>query len=511
MKKTIGLTIVFLFLWLGLPTPTPGQQVSLTILHTNDTHGHLLPFSYPNIVPSGSELSRLSARRDIGGIARRTTLVKRLRKELEARGTTVWFVDAGDFCDGTPLASEYRGEADVAAMNAAGYDFITLGNHEFNNSLVQLKKLISLFRFPVLCANAIEVSTGKPLTAPSVLRDLGRLKVGLFGLLIRGAGQYQAGKEGVTVTDELETAQRMVKTLRPEAGIVIALSHAGQETDEKIGSVVDGLDVIVGGHSHTRLPLGQFMWHSEELKANNVNGTVIVQAHQWAGELGRLDLLLSKDSQGAWHVDRYRARLLPITSDIPEDPEVAAVVDRFWKPIKDRFGEIIGQAADDFSDRGDDLAPYNLVADLVREYTGAEFVLENLGGVRAPLIKGAITRGDLMTLDPFDNKVVTFQMTGRQLKDLLQKSRPAVSGIRYRWENGVLTEVSMNGQPLRDDRSYSGASNSYYAGTAMKGIEVTNTGRVRLDVVIEMIRKKGTVAPSYDGRRIVVGRAPTAP
>ena len=139
VKKTIGLTSVFLCLWLGLTSPAPGQQVSLTILHTNDTHGHLLPFSYPNIVPPGSELSRLPARRDIGGIARRATLVKRLRKELEARGTTVWLVDAGDFCDGTPLASEYHGEADVAAMNAAGYDFITLGNHEFNNSLAQLK------------------------------------------------------------------------------------------------------------------------------------------------------------------------------------------------------------------------------------------------------------------------------------------------------------------------------------------------------------------------------------
>jgi len=167
-----------LLVLLLLPQPVPAQEVSLTILHTNDTHGHLLPFSYPSIVPPGSELSEIKVRKDIGGIARRATLVKRLRAELEARGTTVWLMDGGDFSDGTAFSTEYHGEADIAAMNALGYDFGTLGNHEFNNPLARLRKLISQFRFPLLCANVTDVSTGKPLLPEYAIRELGTLKVG---------------------------------------------------------------------------------------------------------------------------------------------------------------------------------------------------------------------------------------------------------------------------------------------------------------------------------------------
>lgn len=505
MMKSVRLVVFCLLSLLLLPSLVLAQQVSLTILHTNDTHGHLLPFSYPNIVPAGSDLAALKVRRDIGGIARRATLVKRLRKELESRGTTVWLMDAGDFSDGTPFSTEYHGEADIAAMNAAGYDFSTLGNHEFNNPLSTLKKLIAMFRYPLLCANARETSTGNPLTPVSVIRKIGELKIGIFGLVTREAGGYPAAKDGVTVAGEIETAKKMVSALRPEANILIALSHAGETVDEQIGADVPGLDVIVGGHSHSRLPTGQFVWRSDELKAKEVNGTIIVQAHQWGGELGRLDLLLTRDEQGVWHIDRYRARLIPVTSDIPEDETVAAVVNRYWKPIADRYGEIIGQAVEDISERGDDLAPYHLVADLIREATGTEIELENMGGVRAPLVKGNITLADIINLDPFDNQIVTFKITGRQLKDVLRNRRPAVSGLRYRWESGEIVEVTVSGKPLDDDRVYTGATNSYFAPIALNGMESTNTGKLRRDVIIEQIRKKGTVKPAYDGRRIVIG------
>ncbi len=508
MRRTIGFlgTCLVAIALLSLPGSAQ-QQVSLTILHTNDTHGHLLPFSYPSVVPPGSELAALRVRTNIGGIARRATLVSRIREDLKARGTAVWLMDAGDFCDGTPFSTEYHGEADIAAMNATGYDFGTLGNHEFNNPLATLKKLIGLFRYPLLCANAIETSTGKPLTQGSVIRNVGPLRIGIFGLLTtRDISTYPAIKDGVTVQGEVETAQKMVKTLRANADIVIALSHAGEQMDEKLGAEVPGLDVIVGGHSHSRLPLGQFVWRSDELKQNEVNGTVIVQAHQWGGELGRLDLLFNKDEQGGWHVDRYRARLIPITSDIPEDEAVAAVVDHYWKPIAGRYGEVIGKAADDFTERGDDLAPYNLVADSIREAMGTDIEFENLGGVRAPLIKGDITLADLISMDPFDNKVMTFTVTGRQLKEILRRTRPAVSGLRYRVEGGVLAEVTVGGKPVEDDRTYTGATNSYFSGFALKDIKVANTGKQRLTVLIEQIRKKGIVRPLYDGRRVVIGR-----
>ena len=503
MKRLItAVAILALTLIAGTPRAA-AQGVSLTILHTNDTHSHLLPFSYPDAA-AGRDLQGLRTYRDIGGIARRATLAKRIRGEVQARGGATWLVDVGDFSDGTPFSMEHHGDADVAAMNAAGYDLGTLGNHEFNNTPEQLRKLVAAARFQLVGANARDRATGQPLVPPFVVRNVGPVRVGVFGLLTREAASYPAAKASVDVADELETARKIVAALRPQADIVVLLSHAGEDVDERLAAEVPGIDVIVGGHTHSRLPSGNFVWRSDDLRSNDVNGTVIVQAHQWGGELGRLDLLFDRDANGTWRVERFRARLVPVTADIQPDPRVAAVVDEYWKPIASRYGEVIGQAAGEFSSRGDDAAEYNLVADAVRETFRADFGMENMGGIRAPLLRGAITRGDMVTLDPFNNTVVLFKATGREIRQLLERYSPAVSGLRYRVQDRKLVEASIGGRPLRDDKTYSGATNSYFAGFALKGMQTRNTGKTRLDTVIDYIRRKGTVQPSYDGRRIVV-------
>jgi 5'-nucleotidase len=497
----------FAILLLGLAfsaSVAGAQGVPLTILHTNDTHGHLLPFSYPDVAAESRELQGLRPYKDIGGIARRATLVKRIRQELQARRATTWLVDIGDYSDGTPFSTEYHGAADVAAMNAAGYDLGTIGNHEFNNSASQLEKLIASTRYQLVCANTLLRSTGKPLVKPFVVRRVGGVRVGVFGLTTHEAASYPAGKEAVDVGDEIESARQTVRLLRKQADIVVLLSHAGEDMDERLAAEIPGIDVIVGGHSHSRLPSGTFVWRSDDLRASDINGTVIVQAYQWGGELGRLDLLFTRDAKGLWHVDRYRARLLPVTAALEPDPGVAAVVEQFWKPISGRYGEVIGQAAGEFSSRGDDLAEYNLMADAVRETFGADFGMENLGGIRAPLLAGAITRADLVTLDPFANTVVLFKATGREIRQLLERHAPAVSGLRYRLQNRKLADVTIAGRPLEDDKTYSGATNSYFAGFALKGLAVQDTGKARLDTLIDYIRQKETVQPAYDGRRVVI-------
>jgi 5'-nucleotidase/UDP-sugar diphosphatase len=489
---------------LALAPVATAQTASLTILHTNDTHGHLFPFSYPDAAASGRELQGMRVYRDIGGIARRATLVRQIRQELAGRGTPVWLADIGDYSDGTPFSIEYHGEADVAAMNAVGYDFGTLGNHEFNNPAAQVRKLVGLTKYELVSANVTDRASSKPLLKPYVIRKVGPVRVAVFGLMTKEAATYPAGKEAFDVSDEVTAARQTVTALRGQADIIVALSHAGEVVDRRLAEQVPEIDVIVGGHSHTRLPSGDMVWHSQDLKVSSVNGTVIVQAHQWGGELGRLDLLFVKDQGGRWQVDRYRARLIPVTADFPEDPGVAAVVSQFWKPIAPRYTEIVGQADGEFASRGDDQAEYNLVADAVRESFGAEFGMENMGGVRAPLIRGAITKADLVTLDPFNNTVVTFKATGKEIRDILRRYSPAVSGIRYRVENKELVEVTIGDKPLDDARTYSGVTNSYFAGVALKGLTtLQDTGKARLDVLVSYIRQKGTVRPAYDGRRIV--------
>jgi 5'-nucleotidase / UDP-sugar diphosphatase len=505
MRRPAILAVVLaIFVGAGLVTAQSPQTVALTILHTNDTHGHLRPFSYPSIVQPGSELEGLKVRTNIGGIARRATLVRQVREAQKAKGITTWLVDVGDYSDGSPFSTEYHGEADVAAMNAVGYDFATLGNHEFNGPLAQLQKLIGLAKYPLLCANATLTASGRRLLPASRVETVNGVRIGLFGLITREAGTYQAGKEGVAIADEVKTAAELSAALHKVADIVVLLSHAGERVDEQIAAAVPDIDVIVGGHSHSRLPMGVFAPRSEDLKAADVNGTIIVQAHQWGGELGRLDLLFEKDPKEGWKVDRYRARLLPVTNETAEDPAVAAVVDKFWTPIAGKYGEVMGTAADDFSTRGDDEAAYNLVADAVRETLGTDFDLENTGGVRAPLVKGPITKDDLVTMDPFENTVVKFTITGRDLAALLVRFTPAVSGIRYRVEGGQLKEATVGGKPLEEGRTYSGSTNSYLATQAK--ISGQDTGQSRLAVVAAYIKGRGTVQPAYDGRRVVVRR-----
>lgn len=482
-------------------TPRAAQTVELTILHTNDTHGHLLPYSYPEIYPPYSDLSRLAARQNIGGAARRASLVKRIRAE---KGHQTLLIDAGDICDGTPFSTEYSGDADIAVMNALGYDIACPGNHEFSPPLAQVRKMIATAKFPYLCANVTDKATGKPLYTPYVIKEVGGAKIAFLGLMTYDARTYRAAREGLEMEPPIDVAKRLVPELRKQADLVICVNHIGVDVDRMLAASVPGIDVIVGGHSHTLLPAPLFLADKPSTNPLAVNGTVIVQDFQWGGTLGRLDLTLARATDGRWAVKKYAGRLLPVTSTVPEDPQVAAVVSTFWKPIAPKYAAVVGQAADDFAEKGSDHAEYHLVADAVREGLNLEFDIENMGGVRAPLTKGAISFGDVVSLDPFGNTIVTFRATGRQIKEILSRNRPAVSGIRYVMDGGRLLEATLNGKPLEDEHIYSGATNSYYAPFILKEItDKTDTKTPRLDMVLQYLKKHAPVQPAYDGRRIL--------
>ncbi|MFB3908205.1 MAG: bifunctional UDP-sugar hydrolase/5'-nucleotidase [Candidatus Eisenbacteria bacterium] len=496
----------------GAAVPAPGlpparAQRGLTILHTNDTHGRLLPFDYPAPADTGSVLAKLPAIRDVGGIARRATLARSIREQAGARGQRVWLVDAGDFCDGTPFSTEYHGEADMAAMNAAGYDYGILGNHEFNGTIAHLEKLVSLSDHPILCGNAWIDATARPVAVPMLIREIGPVKVGLIGLVTHEAASYPAAREGITVEDEVAHARRLVAELRPLVDVVVLFTHVGEEVDERIAREVPGVDVIVGGHSHTRLPQGVLVASSRQERGPSSScdpgGTIVAQAFQWGGELGRLDLAFCDRPRPG--IDRYEAKLLPVTSALPEDPAVREIVERYWKPIERKFDEPIAVATADFTQRGPDLAPYNLVADAERETFGTDVALENLGGVRAPLTEGTITYGDLTMVDPFDNRMVLFEASGAQLREILLRAEPAVSGLRYRIDHGKLLEATVGGEPLDDARRYTVVTHDYFASTFLAGmpLEIRPTERRRLQVIADYLRQKQTVSPVYDGRRIV--------
>lgn len=499
---TAGAVFAWLVASVVVLADAPPRYWKLTILHTNDTHGNLFPFNYPDPPDPNTQEAQLALRRNIGGIARRATLVKQLRSGF---GTT-WVADVGDFMDGTAFSVEYRGEADVAAMNALGYTIGTHGNHEFNNPRAQWQKLVRMAQYRLVCANVVDANTKQPLIKPYEILDVEGARIAVFGLVTESTRGYPATREGVEILDATATARDLVPKLRQQADIVILLSHLGVEVDERLAREVPGIDVIVGGHSHTRLAKPLFAPHGNLVSAFRKNGTVIVQAFQWGGELGRLEVILRRDpNDGRWTFMSYRGDLILVSPNIPDDPAVKAVVERYWKPIKAYYGVVVGEAEDDFTHRNNDDAEYNLVADAVREMLGTEADLENMGGVRAPILRGPITRYDLAKALPFGNTMVKFRATGAQLRELLRRTRPAVSGIRYRYQGGQLVDITINGQPLRDDRQYLLSTNSYFAQRYLQpmGIAYEDTGRKRLDLVSEYILKHKRIRPLYDGRRVV--------
>ncbi len=482
--------------------PVHGQVVQLTVLHTNDTHGHLLPFSFPEKYPPNSDLARLTVRRDIGGAARRGALVKKIRQEPNRH---VLLADAGDICDGSPFSTEYHGDADIAVMNAIGYDVACPGNHEFSNPFSQVMKLATSANYPVVCANVIRVAHGKQAWTTHVFKKLGVLRVAVFGLTTPSGQSYLGAKDDVKILSPIDAARELVPRLRNEADLVVAVTHIGEDEDRKLAAAVPGIDVIVGGHSHTLLPRPVFIASRGASRSGSVNGTIIVQAHQYGGTLGRLDLQVGKTSDGGWAVTSYTGRLIPVTAAAGEDAKVAKVVDKYWAPIREKYGEVLAMAEDDFAEFGPDHAQYNLMADAMRSATSAQIHFENMGGVRAQLVKGPITLADVNTMDPFSNTLVRFQATGRVVKQILASIRPAVSGIRYRMASNRLLEATLGGTPIDDYAIYACSTNSFLAGgTMMKGVtDREDIGIPRKDALITYLRAAKRVTPAYDGRRVL--------
>ena len=465
------------------------RYAHLTILHTNDTHSHLLPFSYPSTVIVEGKKIDLPFHENVGGIARRATIIKHMNKQ-----DGVLVLDAGDVIDGSPFSIEFAGEADFAALNATGYEAMVTGNHEYSNTLENFNKRLHEARLPVLGANVFK-SDGTPMLIPYVIMTEGGLKIAVLGLVT--PNDYTAVKEAnLTIKDPVEVAREWVPKLRAMADVVILLTHIGHDEDKALAAGVPGIDAIIGGHSHTRVPKPVLVKSGASADAFSLGGTVVAQDFQWGSELGEVDLLFHKGNSG-WSLMSFDGKLIPITSDVPEDPSVRAIVEKYHKKIAAKYDEVIGEATDDFIAE----APTNMVTDVLRETYNADFAMQNYGGVRTDLVKGPITMGDIACLFPFNNWVQTFQATGMQIKGILLKSRPSVSGIKYQIEGGKLVSAEIGGKPVDDSRVYTGVTHVFFAEHEIpKGI-VMNDGKALVrDLIIKWIKQKKTISPDNEYR-----------
>jgi 5'-nucleotidase len=268
----------------------------ITILHTNDTHSQIDPLP-ANDVNAGK-----------GGVARRATLVKRIRKE----NPNTLLVDAGDVLQGTPYFNFYKGEVEYKAMSAIGYDVGTLGNHEFDNGVESLAAALKFANFDVVSANYnVKGTVLEQRVKRYVVKTVSGIKIGLFGLGVSPVGLITPDNfKGVTYIDPVVAAREVVKVLRDEerCALIVGMSHLGyyedgQRGDSMVAAQVDGIDFIASGHTHT------FMKEPVFQTQPCGNKTMIFQVGKSGIHLGRVDFTFRGGK-----VASFKAQLLDLRS-----------------------------------------------------------------------------------------------------------------------------------------------------------------------------------------------------
>lgn len=391
-----------------------GETVRLTILHTNDVHGRLLPFAYAEQGRGGA------LREDVGGAARRATLIRRLRAEIPGDEL---LLDAGDVFTRGALTNAYEGQADIAAMNVAGYDAGAIGNNEFKardavdagdarGSQAALLRFVRASRFPWLCANLAD-GTGKPLPGirPYVIKRINGLRVGIVSVTApRSAGYPQT--RGWRITDPFAAMKSVVPEVRKRCDIVIALTHIGMPMDLLLAGSVDGIDAIVGGDSHT------FLYEPLWVTGPSGRRVPIVQDGEYGVNVGRLDLNFGR-VDGDYRLVSAEGRLTPVDGSLPADPKVQRVLAPFLRP----FEKVIGGIPDPGATRESrSRATTQLTVDAMRRAAGTDLALNPLGaGLIDVLTRSRVRRYDLYAAMPFRNIVITVLLRGAEVRELVRK------------------------------------------------------------------------------------------
>ncbi len=493
------------FLTLTLTASLCLADFTLTVLHTNDLHAH-------------AEATKVNGHM-LGGYARQATLI--LREEQKA--DNVLLLNAGDVFQGTLFFNTYEGLADLAYMNVIGYQAMAVGNHEFDHGPAALATFIKSARFPVLSAN-LDVSAEpllRDLVKPSTVIEVGGQKIGIVGATTPDVLNISSPGPNVKLYDLFTSVQQAVDDLaKQNIDKIMLVTHCGYGVELDLAKKIHGVDVIVGGHSHTLL--GDTGLNDTAGKApypTVVQGAdgqkvLVVQAWEWGKVLGRLTVTFDDDGR----VKSFSGAPIPVTVDIPEDPYVAALYAAFEKPIAALKSNVVGEAGtaltrrsggEEGSSMGDVIA--DAMLESTRKYNvAAAFV--NSGGVRANLEPGKVTYGQLIEVAPFGNTLVVLDLKGSELLAVLDESvgtggtlYPSV-GTTYTYDLSKpvgkrVADVVVAGKPLDLEANYTLAFNNFTASGGdhhdilrdAKGKRV-DTGVVDLDALIDYFKAHSPVS-----------------
>ena len=469
--------------------PVKDKTYAITILHTNDHHGRF----WQN---NDGE----------GGMAARKTLVDAIRAEVARAGGYSLLLDGGDVNTGVPESDLQEAVPDFKGMNLLGYDAMAVGNHEFDRSPATLDMQRKLATFPMLSANIYR--EGQRMFAPYQMFNLGGVRVAVMGLTTDDTQKLgnPAHMQGIAFRSPLQEAAKLLPELRASADLVFATTHMGHYEDGRHGiqapgdvelaRAVNGLDLVVGGHSHDPVCMrAENKVETEHVpgapcQPDRQNGTWIVQANEWGKYVGRADFSYRN---GTFTLVKYA--LIPVNQESPipngsggtalvnyaapivENPEMLALL----KPYQD-FGQrklsmVVGSsdAKLDGDRSGVRKSATNLgvlIGQAMAEKTHSDFAVVNSGGIRDSLPAGTITYKDILKVQPFGNTLATLKLTGVEVTNFLNIAAgmsqgaggfPHFFGLDLVITAGKVSQVRIQGAPLAPTQTYQMVINNFVA------------------------------------------------
>ncbi|WP_170756357.1 bifunctional metallophosphatase/5'-nucleotidase [Ruegeria lacuscaerulensis] len=512
---------------LGLTAGMAAAEYKLTILHTNDIHSRIESI---NKYDSTCDAEDEAEGKCFGGMARLKTAIDGRRDALN--GQNVLVLDAGDPFQGSLFYTTYKGAAEAEFMEAIGYDAMAVGNHEFDDGPEGLAAFIDAVSFPVISGN-LDLSSSADLkdrVQQHLVLDVGGQKVGIVSALATDTVDTSSPGKDVLFQDEIDSLTADVEALQAEGvDIVIALNHVGLAKDIEIAEKVPGLDLVIGGHSHTLLS------NTQEGAAGSyplmVGDVPVVQAYAYSKYLGEVTLTFDDDG----NLVSAEGEPILLDASVTPDPDIAAQVAEMGAPIEEMKKRVVASSAASIEGNRDvcrvqECEMGNLVADAMLARVadqGAQIAIANSGGLRASIDEGEVTMGEVLTVLPFQNTLSTFEISGQGVIDALEngvsqveevKGRfPQMAGMTFTWDpsvapnEGRITEVMVAKDggyvPIDPEATYLVVTNNYVrnGGDGYKMFEgddknAYDFGPDLADVTAEYLAENAPYTPYVDGR-----------
>lgn len=484
------------------------NRKKITILHSNDMHGDFLPEEMGGT-------GKIS-----GGLALLSGYIHRVRREEE----NVLYVVSGDMVQGSIIDSEYKGISTIEIMNYLAPDVVTLGNHEFDYGLPHLLFLEKLANFPIVNANLYISRYNKRLMKPYHIVNVDGFDILFIGILtektLAGISTDAQIASFISLAEASAEVGRICNSYKDaDIDLTVLLTHIGHESDMQLAAMLDpawGVDMIIGGHSHTVLE-----------KPASVNGILIAQAGVGTDQVGRFDIVVDDDSNS---IVEYNWQLVPINNQTAEpDEELERYIGSFKETVDRKYNTMMCKFAEKLThpSREVETPLGNLTADALASGTGIDVVFVGSGSIRSQELGPLVTLGNFVACYAYDDGLHRFTVSGSHLKrifsHIMRPENRTGEGECYQVNRGVsavysdgerqLESLTVNGKAVGDGDSYSIGLQLYHVRNSSGFLNVTQEELAALaqpkvattsirDVLEEHFRSNQNLSRKVEGRLV---------